>query len=304
MWRKLRFGVALLAVLASSSRSLRAGDSLQHLRDEARIADPESPRSARSEPAPTPPSRRSNQHDTLPHHGWDEEEQSEDNSVLWGSLLVGVGVVLTSPYWGPQLLIEEEAAQNFYFAPAPYVESPGAMIFQGDGALEPPPQSYAWATRLRTEYLDDLDRLRGYRGHLLVEHVSRFGFDAELNAWHESLPFGASDHLWTGDANVMYRFAQNERVQLRSGIGLAWLADDEQLDLGFNFTYGGDFYPIRPLVVSAELDAGWVGEAWLLHLRSTVGVVYRQVEVYTGYDYLEIGDAQVDGLVAGIRVLF
>jgi hypothetical protein len=52
------------------------------------------------------------------------------------------------------------------------------------------------------------------------------------------------------------------------------------------------------------LDAGWIGEAWLIHLRSTVGVQWKQVEVYTGYDYLEIGQVQLDGFVAGVRVTF
>jgi hypothetical protein len=82
------------------------------------------------------------------------------------------------------------------------------------------------------------------------------------------------------------------------------LADDIDSEFGFNFTYGGDIYPIKPLVISAELDAGWIGEAWLIHLRSTVGVQWKQVEVYTGYDYLEIGQVQLDGFVAGVRVTF
>ncbi|HTN77247.1 MAG TPA: hypothetical protein VL096_18440 [Pirellulaceae bacterium] len=93
-------------------------------------------------------------------------------------------------------------------------------------------------------------------------------------------------------------------MQLRSGIGVAWLGDARQLDAGFNFTYSGDFYPVKPLVLSGELDAGWVGEAWMIHLRSTIGVQWRQVELFTGYDYREIGQTQLDGWVSGVRCSF
>jgi hypothetical protein len=30
----------------------------------------------------------------------------------------------------------------------------------------------------------------------------------------------------------------------------------------------------------------------------------RQAELYTGYDYLEIGQTQLDGWVAGVRLVF
>ncbi len=57
-----------------------------------------------------------------------------------------------------------------------------------------------------------------------------------------------------------------------------------QTDLGFNFTYGADFFPAKPWVFSAVLDAGTHRQAGLFRFRSTAGVVYRSVELYSGYE--------------------
>src|SRR5207237_1345217 len=142
-----------------------------------------------------------------------------DNSGLWAAAGVVTAFAVTSPYWVPRSLIEDDEDREGLFAAAPYVGSPGSMVF-GHVLEEPQAEAYHWATRLRTEYLDNFDALTGYRGHVLIENANRLGFDSELNYWRESLSPGAFDHLWTGDANLVYRFAQNERIQMRSGIGL------------------------------------------------------------------------------------
>jgi hypothetical protein len=35
-----------------------------------------------------------------------------------------------------------------------------------------------------------------------------------------------------------------------------------------------------------------------------VGVHFHRVEVYTGYDYLDVGDAQIDSAVSGVRIWY
>jgi hypothetical protein len=296
----LNLSLALLVLPVA----LRASDPFSAVRSEVRTEDPPEPY---HEPAPPPPKKKP----TRKQRDWNDnscqddhcDDNDDDGTLVWGAL-VGAGVVVTAPYWGPHSLLEGNTRGELYFAPSPYEVSEGAMLSDPTVDDRCSELGYVWATRVRAEYLNDFDNLTGYRAHVLTEHANRFGFDGEVNYWTQSLTPGSHDELWTGDANVVFRFAQSERVQLRSGIGLAWLSDHVQTDLGFNFTYGGDFYPINPLVVSAEMDGGWIGQAWFLHLRSTVGVQYRQVEVYTGYDYLEIGNAQLDGWVAGVRVLF
>jgi hypothetical protein len=110
--------------------------------------------------------------------------------------------------------------------------------------------------------------------------------------------------LWTGDCNVVFRFAQMPQMQMRTGLGFNWLSDHVGGEAGFNFTYSGDFFPAEPWILSGEIDWGKLGSVGLFHGRATVGVHYHRCEVYTGFDYLDIGDTQISGLIAGLRVWY
>jgi hypothetical protein len=293
-----RIGTLLLC-LTSLFPGSAYGDSLGSLRSDVRTPEPESPR----EPDPSKKEKKKAQDDSWFNNNHCDCDD-DDNSEFWSAMFYGAGIVATSPFWGPHGMLEHSRVGEGYFAAYPYECTPGSMLFDDLLSDEAPPGGFPWLERLRGEYADEFDDLSRYSGHLLVDTSSRLGFDTEVNYWRQSLSPGVHDQLWLGDANLLYRFAQNEFVQMRSGVGLNWLADDIGSEFGFNFTYGGDIYPIRPLVVSADLDAGWLGEAWLIHLRATVGVQWKQVEVYTGYDYWEIGSTQLDGLIAGVRLTF
>ena len=93
-------------------------------------------------------------------------------------------------------------------------------------------------------------------------------------------------------------------MTMRAGLGLNWLTDSSDTDLGFNFTYGGDLFPAKPWVISGEIDWGTLGHAGLFHGRTTVGICLRQVELFAGYDYFDVGDAQLDGFVSGLRLWY
>ena len=138
---------------------------------------------------------------------------------------------------------------------------------------------------------------------MLISTASRFEFDARFQHLAERLADGGQDQLWTGDCNVTYRFAQSEFAQFRAGLGINWLNDPTQTDLGFNFTYGADFFPAKPWVFSAVLDAGTLGHAGLFRFRTTAGVVYRSVELYSGYEYTDIGSVHWNGLIGGVRLV-
>ncbi len=93
-------------------------------------------------------------------------------------------------------------------------------------------------------------------------------------------------------------------MQWRAGLGFNWLDDEQATDFGFNFTYGVDVFPVRPLVLSAELDWGTLGSADLFHFRTTAGMIVWHVEVYTGYEYRDIDRTQTSALIGGVRVWF
>lgn len=270
-------------------------DSLRAARDAVRTPDPDPP------PEEQSPPKKKKKNSTS--HDCDDDDPAVQIHWPEGSGETFI-VMLTSPFWLPHTILGDDASYRGYFASAPYEGTPGWMVIDRPLDGRSPEGVYTSATRLRLEYGDDFDSLSRFGGHLLHERSHRWGVDGELNYWREDIGGDRYDHLWTGDANVLYRFAQNEWVQMRAGVGVAWLSDPIDTELGINFTYGGEIYPVRPLVLTAEMDAGRIGEATIIHLRTTIGVTWQQVEVYSGYDYLEIGDAQLDGFIAGIRLLF
>jgi hypothetical protein len=170
---------------------------------------------------------------------------------------------------------------------------------------QPPlPFQKTWAAQVQVDYFDNFDRLNGVSGNLIFETASRWGVKVSAHAFHEDLPNDRFDRLTIGDANIVYRFAQHPRGQMRMGIGLNWLNDPRQTDLGFNFTYGGDFFPCKPLVISAEIDGGTIGRAGLFRFRTTTGVIWRSLETYVGYEYSDIGSTQNNFFISGVRVWF
>ena len=120
----------------------------------------------------------------------------------------------------------------------------------------------------------------------------------------EDLPGNRYDELWVGDCNLIFRFAQSPHMQWRTGLGLNWLDDPIGTDFGFNFTYGVDWFPRKPWVVSAELDWGTLGRAELFHFRTTVGAVIHGMEAYTGYEYYDVDRTQINALIGGVRLWF
>ena len=136
-----------------------------------------------------------------------------------------------------------------------------------------------------------------------MSNTQRIDFDTEWNWYREDQPDGA-EAIHTGDFNVMFRCAQSVHAQLRIGLGLNWLVDEEDQDVGFNFTYGAQIFPIKPVVLAAELDWGTLGNAPLFHVRATAGVVFHGCELFTGYDYRSIGQADLMGPMVGLRYHF
>jgi hypothetical protein len=154
------------------------------------------------------------------------------------------------------------------------------------------------------EWVDEFNDIDRLGSHLLFDTTARWGVETEWNRYREELAAGVYDNLWAGDFNLFFRFAQCRSAQMRVGLGCNWLHDEHDTDFGFNFTYGGDWYVVDPWVLSATIDWGWLHHASLFHFRTTAGIVLHGVEVYTGYDYYDVGSTQISGLVGGMRVWF
>ncbi len=243
---------------------------------------------------------------TSPRSGRDYEDEDDlDLDQTWQEYFaIGAIVVATSPYLGPRMIVGDEDLGPAAFPSMPYSWHFADVSDQTLGRGQSPDRRWAWLTRLRLDYLEDFDDLSSIGGRLLIETDHRLGMDFGFQYLEEDFRAAASDRLWVGDANVLYRFAQGERLQMRSGIGINWLSDELGTDFGFNFTYGGEWFPVKPWIVSTELDIGRLGSASLFHIRATLGWQLQNVEWFTGYDHLGVGSARIDGIVVGLRLWF
>jgi hypothetical protein len=286
---------AMICLLAAAS--LRGQDgTLQTIRDDVRVGAP----TDTSTPSPPPPSTP---HDNPRHCDSSGHTDSDpDLDAMKGQLiLAGVyvaGFTVTSPIWLPMVVMDDSLGQQGAFPGFPYRNSSGYIT------NAPTASTRGWAGRFDVEYVASFDQVDKIGGHLLLETASRFGLDMRAQHLEERLATGGRDQLWLGDCNLTFRFAQSNWGQFRTGLGLNWLTDDRQTDVGFNFIYGADFVPRQPWVLSATLDAGTLGRAALFRFQATVGAMVNRFEFYTGYEYTDIQRTHWNGLIGGVRLWF
>jgi hypothetical protein len=140
-----------------------------------------------------------------------------------------------------------------------------------------------------------------------LELEGRFFYFAEAN--------GEPGNDWASvsNLNLSWRFAATRSVQFRSGIGYQHWYEDAETESsnplraqlrhrpGFQFHYGMDAYPGRPFTLSAEARLGNLGQALVWELRGTVGVALGPVEVFGGYQALDIGGSSLGSPLLGVR---
>lgn len=289
--------VTVLCVVLSANcfSSIRGGDGVGQLQSEARNTGPfVSPSHWQPQNQNTSQPSSNNQLDCC------DDDDGYDLEAL-GVITFGAVLIASAPFWGPATLVGDDYDSAGFYPRYPYQRP-----HEGYLMIEPdlPRRPREWAGRGYVEYGGDFGDVTTWNGGLLLETTSRFGIDASAHYYSEQVSIGNTDNVSVGDANLVFRFAQSPNLQVRTGVGFNWLDDSLGSDFGFNFTYGGDWFPIRPFIVSSELDWGEIGHASLFHARITTGVQWHRAEVYAGYDYLDVGNAQLDTWVAGLRFWF
>lgn len=252
-------------------------------------------------PSPSGPEPPRTPHGQTGYSFGKDEDDGENELFGFAALLalLGTGVAATAPFWGPRALVHDKDLQPGYFQRYPY-------RIQQTGYLTNPEksESYDWLSRGRLEYGDNFDDLSHFGGQILMDSASRFGMDSEIYYRREELAAGGTDSLFNGDVNVLFRFTQSPKLQMRTGLGMNWINSDSGSDLGFNFTYSGDWFPIKPLILSSEIDWGLLGDVDLFHGRSTIGVHYHRFELFGGFDYTDIGSTQIGSFISGVRLWY
>jgi hypothetical protein len=235
---------------------------------------------------------------------------AEETESFFGELaLYG----LLAPFILPAALLGDDYGPRGYFLRHPYQHGlPGYLRLDGRSYEGPSPDAApldldrldGWMGRVTVQESNDFRGLNRVTGQLLLDTTLRLGVQTGWTWLHERPGGGRSDDLGLGDISLTFRFAQNEYVQMRAGLGARVLVDTGDARWGFNFTYGADVFPVRPLVLSAVLDLGTVGDAGVFHGRATVGAIFRGWEVFAGYDYLRIGSVDLQGPAVGLRLWF
>jgi len=193
-------------------------------------------------------------------------------------------------------LLDDE--ERHYFEEYPYHHGAAGSMAYPDWSAPPKETS----THFGVEFSTDFNDIARFAAGLLTEwSESEFAFDAQWNYYVESVPGAGDDDLHLGDVNVLWRFFTTERLQIRAGGGLNWMAN-ESGDLGWNTTLNCTYFPVRPLVFRGELDYGRVGVAETTHVSLTAGLMWDRCEIFTGYDFRKIEHIRLQGMITGVRL--
>jgi hypothetical protein len=272
----------LLSSVSAAPQIAVAGDSLDDLREEVEENDEH---------------RRD---DSGSSEIWDDD----DSDITGGDFLEAVDgrpllFVLSAPWWGPHVALNDDFSTEGEFMIAPYAWGIRGHVITGR-VLQP---TLNYSGRMSLHSGNDFDDLQWSTVRIQIDTTSRFGFDTEWTRWVESTPSG-DDVLSSGDVNLRYRFAQSEHVEFHTGIGVNWLADGSDGEAGVNFIYSVDLFPAEPWTLSASIEGGTLGDAGLFHGRVGGGAVWWFMEIFAGYEVYRFGRVNLDGPFAGAAIWF
>jgi hypothetical protein len=212
-----------------------------------------------------------------------------------------VGYALIVPFVLPHVALKDDLYRPGYFPHFPYAEDrPGYLRFLGAEGEKPGPLS-TLSARLSVETGSNFDGLDRVGTRLRIDSTSRFGLELRYDYFEERLPCGCHDQFDFGSLDLTYRFAQSANMQMYAGLGLNALDTGSRTRYGFDFIYGADIFPVKPIVASLSVEAGTPGDAGLFRARGTIGANWRNFESFVGYDYLNIGGVDLQGPLVGLR---
>jgi hypothetical protein len=237
-----------------------------------------------------------------------------------GSLILEF--LLAAPFSVPYQLLEpgRGPACGWSFARAPFAHTsdgylepaPCAAVAASEGSETWPrriPGSRQFAGQASLEGLTAIDGSYGRAGGR-ARFLTAFRLEADAAFVGYFAPQGQASAGWLGQTHVDVRFAQDERLQFRAGMGVRERFVGGGVSVGFDALYAVDVLWPRPVATTLEISGGSLGvNGWAVEVRSTVGYVVGVVEVYAGWDAVWLGAPQTQaeylgGLVLGERAYF
>lgn len=150
-----------------------------------------------------------------------------------------------------------------------------------------------------------------YRGLLRSGFAARVGsarvdVDTQLSFYYEA---PTQDALYLGDTSLNFAPVALPHVVWRVGLGARYMVDGRlpgqgtrEYAAGWNFTSSIDIFPARPFIISARVDRGVLYETPVWRGRATVGINYKHVELFAGYDHTQVFRVALGGPLVGLRV--
>lgn len=288
--------VMLLAISAAWGIKPADGQVLQEFGNEVHgspTASPATLQAPTSQPA-TNTARR--------EQGTLATEHDDNNGVkdaLGKLVLIAGTAAVAAPFILPRAILNDEG-QSAVYPDYPYDHNGTIAAVCYDETVAGTHHSLIV---LQAAYGSNLDDVNQFQGRIFGDLDLRLGFDAETSYFTENVPTG-TDEFWRGDANLTWRFAQNEHWQFRAGIGVNWVHDRRGAEAGINGTYNIEWFPKDPWVLSSSLDAGSVGSSGLLHTRNTIGITHNGWGFFTGHDYLKLDSTSLHTWITGVEYRF
>jgi hypothetical protein len=243
--------------------------------------------------------------------------ESRSSSRIGDDGALALYYILLSPWVGPHAALEPGERGRPVFEDYPYAHGSNGLLRypepvhdeETDGESEsgervrpgPPLSGKSVAGQVRVEggYILGGVYRGGMGGRLMIP--GRLEVDLNVNGLAEPLPDGSVDRATFGNAHVGVRFAQNEQVQFRTGLGYQQFADAMGVEPGFDFSYGFDAQLGARLILGISGNLGSAGHAFVGQVRGSLGIMIDRFEIYAGYDHISIGDVPLGGPAAGIR---
>jgi hypothetical protein len=238
-------------------------------------------------------------------HKTDKDKETCDDSDDWlpeG----GLTALALLPFVIPAAALRDDYQTYSLFPRYPYAcDLPGNLWLDRGQDGDPRPRGAKfWSVEAVAEDGYSFRGVNRVGARIALDTALRFGVSSNWDFFQERRPCGCYDELTVGDVNLTYRFAQCDWMQMYVGAGGRFMPDRYDPRGGFNFTYGAEAFPCKPLVLSSSLDLGNLGSASVVRARATVGLIHKHWELFGGYDFYRIGAVDLQGPMAGLRMWF
>ncbi len=196
---------------------------------------------------------------------------ADDDENWFGSLFWKAGVfVVGAPFWVPATLAEDDFSSAGYFSEYPYQHGVDGYMM-----IDPWLPNETVFVRIPSQ---GRERRRLTASQVMSARRSgsmattRFGIDREVDYQGMSHCVRQHDNFWTKACESVFALP-NQSAGCRcapSGFGrLTGDQDGRALELGFNFTYQGDFFPARS---GGSSQQNSISASWETKRRSTSAV--------------------------------